>query len=157
MTQEEWRTVDGFEAYEVSNIGGVRRADTHRALKPQPDTYGYRLVILRGKAKRVHRLVAAAFVPGPRKPTVNHIDGNKQNNVAANLEWTTHLENVRHAIRIGLTPPPPRSSEFSSRGGKAVHAQGVAHRFSRDEQVRGGTLGGQVIADRWRNENQQQH
>ena len=45
-----------------------------------------------GEERRVpvHRLIANTFVPNPEnKPYIIHIDGNKHNNCAANLEWST--------------------------------------------------------------------
>ena len=58
------------------------------------------------KLAYVHRLVAEAFVPNPnRKKEVNHIDNNKQNNAASNLEWATRRENTIHAYANGLINP----------------------------------------------------
>lgn len=51
----------------------------------------------------VHRLVTIAFVPNPLNlPEVNHIDGNKLNNVSTNLEWSDRVKNMTHACRTGL-------------------------------------------------------
>lgn len=110
--------------YEVSNLGRVKsqhvvykcEACGHERsiLKQWPDPDGYPRVSLRvvGKSGKteskpifVHRLVAEAFIANPdNKPFVNHIDGNRTNSAATNLEWVTHTENMRHALRLGLTP-----------------------------------------------------
>lgn len=46
-----------------------------------------------------HRLVAIAFVPNPNNLNeVNHIDYNRANCHADNLEWITHADNVRYSI-----------------------------------------------------------
>lgn len=53
----------------------------------------------------LHRLVAEAFCERPDgADEVNHIDGNKQNNRADNLEWVTRAENLKHAFETGLMP-----------------------------------------------------
>lgn len=59
------------------------------------------------KGYRVHRLVAMAFLEkkNEKESEVNHIDGNKENNNASNLEWCTPSENQRHAFKTGLNAP----------------------------------------------------
>jgi hypothetical protein len=76
-------------------------------MKQTTTNRGYKRITLSidGKEERwsVHRLVALLFVPNPeQKPQVNHIDGNKENNDASNLEWCTASENNKHAFRTGL-------------------------------------------------------
>lgn len=77
------------------------------------NAFGYpRLQLARDGTKTnvfVHLLVAQAFVPNPHgKPEVNHVDGNKLNNTAVNLEWATRCENNQHAHDTGLNPSPAR-------------------------------------------------
>ena len=96
---ENWKPIEGFAAYEVSDLGAVRRklpgAGTNtvvgKILKAHHRCDGYLTVALclDGKAytKRVHRLVAEAFVPNPLNlPEVNH-KGEKEDNRASKLEW----------------------------------------------------------------------
>lgn len=104
----KWRYIAGFEGlYEVSETGKVRNSRTGYELKPRADKDGYLLVSLwsgsptRKSDKKVHRLVAAAFLPNTEdKPHVNHINGKRADNRLANLEWNTYSENHRHAYRV---------------------------------------------------------
>ena len=110
--KEIWKDVIGYEGlYFVSNLGRVKSTPTckhkkPRILKPIPRN-GYLSVILCDehglKNVFIHRLVAQCFVPNPyNKPIVNHVDGNKMNPCAENLEWCTQKENIDHAIKTGL-------------------------------------------------------
>lgn len=101
--EEVWKDVKGYEGlYHVSNLGRVRR--NGRILKARVKRKGYLGVVLYNKSEpkhyTIHRLVAEAFIPNhENKPQVNHIDENKTNNTAANLEWVTAKENANHGTR----------------------------------------------------------
>jgi len=101
---EQWKFIEGTNNhYEVSNLGNVR-CDGNIVLPEIEDT-GYvkvRISLIFGtRWFSLHRLVAAYFCDNPEnKNQVNHIDGNKQNNQASNLEWCTNTENQRHRIDV---------------------------------------------------------
>lgn len=89
--EEIWKDVKGFEGkYKISNYGRVlslnyRNTGKKQLLRLSKTIDGYVKVRLQYKGKdiseRVHRVVAETFIPNPNnKETVNHIDGNKENN-----------------------------------------------------------------------------
>lgn len=118
---EEWKPVFGHEdSHMVSSYGRIRsisrivrcggsyRSVPERILKIGVGSRGYPKVQLkhRGRTYNVHRLVAEAFIPKPEWATqVNHIDGEKTNNRADNLEWVNQSMNQAHAYSIGLQRP----------------------------------------------------
>lgn len=108
LDREIWLPMYDFPAYDCSNFGRIRNHKTGRIMKQWVNTRGYKQIALRKNGvqhiERVHRLIAATFHPVDNMDVldVNHIDGNKLNNDADNLEWCTRSENIRHGMRIGL-------------------------------------------------------
>ena len=105
--------IEGFNDYFISKEGVVvsRKTGVDRIMKPYMCSNGYmsiRLFNNKGERKHclIHRLVAIAFVSNENNyPEVNHIDGNKQNNRASNLEWVSRSENLNHSYEyLGQTP-----------------------------------------------------
>ena len=118
MKNEEWRDVVGYEGlYQVSDQGRVKslerklphwrggeRIQKERILKPKIDRDGYLQLNLYAGGKRktltVHRLVCQAFHENPdNKPQINHINEDKTDNRACNLEWCTCKQNINHGSR----------------------------------------------------------
>lgn len=111
MTREEWRPVEGFLGYEVSNLGRVRShlRGEPRILRGGSTPKGYRLVCLRRDGQDnfviVHRLVARIFLgPCPEGMQVRHLDGDQLNNAASNLRYGTQSENNYDQVRHGTHP-----------------------------------------------------
>lgn len=103
MPSNIWKTIEGFEDYEVSDCGEVRNKNTKHLLVGSVDKCGYARVLLRNNGNRYyklrHRLVADAFIPNPEnKPCVDHIDTIRTNNVVTNLRWVTHKENSNNEL-----------------------------------------------------------
>ena len=114
--QEVWKPIEGFETtYLVNNLGQVKsipRINTKgKLIKLYAHKSGYLYCCLsqNGKVfnKRVHILVAKAFIPNPYNlPEVNHKDENKSNNNKDNLEWCTKLYNIQYGTGIQKRSKP---------------------------------------------------
>lgn len=148
---EIWKDIVGFESfYQISSHGRLRSIDRKVFNKANGTESLIKGVVMKmdnsgkkylqaGLAKEskykkvlIHRLVAIAFVPNPEnKPEVNHIDCDKPNNHYKNLEWSTRLENARHAKKEG------RYSNMNglNRPNRILDSEAVAH--IRRKELRG--------------------
>jgi DNA-binding XRE family transcriptional regulator len=113
------KQIKGYLNYLISVDGKVFNLKTMKHLKCSINNMGYPSVCLYnengGKFFLVHRLMAEAFLPKKEsKIYVNHIDGNKGNNLLSNLEWCTQKENCQHAWELGLN----KTSEKNRENGK---------------------------------------
>ena len=148
--REYWTQVDGAEdGYMVSNLGRVK--GIRKAIMGQHDNgLGYlqcKIKMKDGKSRflKVHRMVAIAFIPNPDGLSdVNHIDGDKRNNAASNLEWVSHSDNVKHSLETGLrkrklTPEQVRKiRESQKKQSEVAEEYGVSQTMV--SQIRRGVL-----------------
>jgi len=118
--EEIWKSIIGYEGYyKVSNIGNVRSLDRviinskgisfrkkGKNIAKTDNGHGYKIASLSKDGRKnmyVHRLVAIHFLDNKDNHIeVNHIDGNKSNNMAQNLEWCDRSKNMKHAYSTGL-------------------------------------------------------
>lgn len=116
---EEWRAVEGFELYEVSNQGRARswvvsgsnsrrRANSPRILKGKRHKFGYTIIPMaddNGKIvyKTLHRVILQTFGGKPPSPDSDcrHLDGDPSNNRFANLAWGTRRMNCADMLIHG--------------------------------------------------------
>lgn len=99
---ENWKIINDYPNYEISNLGNVRNLKNKKLLKFWISKGYHRIGLYGGKKQKiisVHRLVAQAFIPNlNNKPQINHINHVRNDNRIENLEWVTNLENSRHKI-----------------------------------------------------------
>lgn len=124
---EEWKTIEGFEDYEVSNLGNIKsNKQTNSGLKGRllkPGLVGrpgeeYNQVVLCKDGfmypRRVHQLVGKAFLPNSEgKRTIDHINQIKLDNRIENLRWATDGEQSLNRRKRTEHPNIYKSSSLS--------------------------------------------
>lgn len=109
---EEWKIINNYPNYSISNLGNVKNNRTGKLLKGRLSRKGYLRVGLysdddktKNKNISIHRLVGDSFLENPdNKSSIDHIDRNKQNNNISNLRWATNEEQSRNQKkRVGCS------------------------------------------------------
>ena len=124
---ERWKKIPEYD-YKASTLGRVKNIKTNHILKGKLTKDGYKSVQLNRKELLIHRIIAKIFiVNNENKPQVNHIDGDKTNNIINNLEWCTQSENQKHAfknnLQLGYKPTKLSIDEMSEMC--EAHATGI--------------------------------
>lgn len=146
--EEIWKDIPGYEGlYQASSLGRIKSLDRivtysnrnkhiHKGkiLIQSELTGGYLYVFLskKGKVKscRVHRLVAASFIPNPNNlPQVNHLDKNRKNNSFLNLQWCTGSENQIHSFENGRSHDTKRLIEANKKAIAVIKDGKIIHTF----------------------------
>ena len=103
--EEIWKTMKEHADYEISNLGRVKTKKTGRIRKTTISNKGYEQIIVyinkKAKTYYVHRLVANNFIDNPSNlREINHINENKLDNKASNLEWCDGKYNLHYGNRV---------------------------------------------------------
>ncbi len=106
---EKWKVIKDYTYYEVSNFGRVKKIKSSSIFERKNKIYPYFLKPVlsneypavglskdgKSKTKRIHRLVAEAFIINENNyKEVAHKDGDRENNKINNLYWCTAKENA---------------------------------------------------------------
>ena len=123
IINEEWRSINGYLNYQVSNIGRVRNSTTGIILKPVVINTGYFKVTLSIEGSRkqllIHRLVAQEFIDNPTgKANVDHINHNVKDNTISNLRWVSQSEDGMNQRKQQHTSSPYKGVSFNKRKNK---------------------------------------
>lgn len=135
---EEWRTIPGWEDYEASDFGRVRRTlasnagPAGRLLKQSSNKDGYMVVNItkdkRAYRKFVHVLVMLAFV-GPKSSTqeVLHGDDVGAHNRLSNLSYGSRQRNMEDCAKKGRIASTKATKELVTKI-RRLHSEGQSQR-----------------------------
>ena len=147
MTDVVWRSIPGWDDYEVSKCGKIRRVAAGQRggflgeRTPYTCSTGYKYICLRNggkkKALAVHRLVAFAFIGPPPvlKPFAAHLNGDRTDNRAENLAWVSRSENERHKIAHGTSNRGERNRSVRLTAEQVIEIRGLINAGSTHSDI----------------------
>ena len=120
------KEIEEFEDYQISDDGRVWSKKSNKWLKSYMDRGGYFFVCLYKDGvnhnKRVHRLIAEAFIPNPdNKPCIDHINTVKTDNRVENLRWVSYKENNNNPITMKKYCETHKGKNFIKKKLKTVY------------------------------------
>lgn len=99
----EWKIINGFEDYKISNTGQVFSIKRNKLLKPYEKKNYLGVYLYQNNIRKfmmIHRLVAIEFIKNNNNyPQINHKDENTKNNNVENLEWCSAKYNSNYGNR----------------------------------------------------------
>ena len=109
--------------YTITEDGRMYSNRSRKWLKPSTDRYGYLYYVVSINGERftvkAHRAVALCYIPNPdNKPTVDHIDGNRTNNIVSNLRWATYKEQQSNEVTVERNKPIHDRTDYQMMGMK---------------------------------------
>lgn len=146
-----WKPIRGYGGkYLINDVGQIFSRKCGRLLRPSKKNRRYHSITLchRGKLRHysIHKLVAKAFIPNPKRlPCINHKDEYSNNNAAYNLEWCTQTYNINYGRRNRLVSKAMINGKQSKKIIQLKNGKIVANFPSINEAERAGYWSWNVI------------
>jgi len=122
LEDEVWKTIQ--EMLLVSTLGRVQTPGSIKHF-PRPRRSGYCDVQINGQKFQLHRLICQAFHgPPPDGYQADHVNRNRADNRAVNLQWLSPQANSARALRVKTTSSA-RTIEVTATSGQVTRYESL--------------------------------